>query len=268
MIQKGKRAAMLLIGVVAISLMVALPVMAQGGLRATGTSPAAKALKVSESRTINRANQEIDRRVQRLNTLNARLQEVKKLSDSEKNTLQNTIQNQIQSLNQLKLKIDGDTSTTTLREDVQSVVKAYRIYALIIPQSASMASADRALTIVDTMNSLAQKIQERITAEISAGKDVSALQSLMSDFNSKVADAKTQAQGAIDKVSGLQPDNGDKTIMDSNTQAMKDARGMIQKAQQDFVAARKDAGQIVKDLKQMSNINPASATSTATGSQQ
>lgn len=258
---------MLLVGVMAISAIVALPVMAQGPT-AAGSSPGAKALKVNESRTINRANQEIDRRVQRLDALNLRLQEVKKLSDPERNTLQNTVQNQIQVLNQLKLKIDGDTDTTTLREDVQSITKSYRIYALVIPQSALMAAADRALAIVDTMNSLAQKLQERITAEISAGKDVSTLQTLISDFNSKVADAKIQAQGAIDKVSGLQPDNGDKTIMDSNTQAMKDARGMIQKAQQDFVAARKDAGQMVKDLKQMSSVNPTSATSTATSSQQ
>jgi hypothetical protein len=265
MIQKGKRAVMLLIGIVAVSAIVALPVMAQGSA-AKGISPAAKELKVRESRTIGRANQEIDRRIQKLNALNARFQEVKKLSDSDKSSLGNTIQNQIQSLNQLKLKIDGDTSTTSLREDVQSIVKSYRIYALIVPQSALMAAADRALTIVDMMNSLAQKLQERITAEISAGKDASVFQSLISDFNAKIADAKTQAQEAINKVSGLQPDNGDKTVMASNTQAMKDARGMIQKAQQDFVAARKDAGQIVKDLKQMGNTKLENTTSTATSS--
>jgi hypothetical protein len=98
------------------------------------------------------------------------------------------------------------------------------------------------------MQTLAGKLQTRISAAQSAGNNVTVAQAALTDMNAKLTDANTQAQAAITEVSGLKPDNGDQTVMQSNTAALKDARTKIQTAQKDLVAARKDAGIIVKSV--------------------
>jgi hypothetical protein len=174
---------------------------------------------------------------------------MQRISADQKTTLTSTIQAQINELATLKAKIDADTDTMTLRTDVLSITKAYRIFALVIPQGALIAAADREEAIVDTMTTLGVKLQARIAADQAAGKDVTAEQTAYADFQAKLADAKVQAQASITEVSGLTPDNGDQTKFQANRTAMKDARSKIQAAQQDFVAARKDAETIVKGLR-------------------
>ncbi len=77
---------------------------------------------------------------------------------------------------------------------------------------------------------------------------MSASVSALADMNAKVAGANAQASAAVTEIANLQPDNGNATIMASNTAALKDARTKIQAAQQDLVAARQDSGSIVKAL--------------------
>ncbi|MDE2041367.1 MAG: hypothetical protein KGI59_03250, partial [Patescibacteria group bacterium] len=57
-----------------------------------------------------------------------------------------------------------------------------------------------------------------------------------------------QAQAAVAEVSPLVPDQGDKTVMASNTSTMKDARAKIKTAVSDLTAARKDALTIIQGL--------------------
>ena len=82
-------------------------------------------------------------------------------------------------------------------------------------------------------------------------------------MNAKIADANTQAKAAVSGISGLQPDNGDQTVMQSNTAALKAARVDIQTAQNDLVAARKDAGTIVKVVMAYHGPLPGSTTPAA-----
>lgn len=196
-----------------------------------------------------KADKEIERRIKALNELNTRIQAMKKVTATQKSNLASSIQSQISTLNTLKAKIDADTDLATLKTDVQSITKSYRIFALVIPQGAEIAAADRALTLADQMTTLGTKLQTRISGAKTAGKDVTSLQKSLDDYNAKITDAKTQAQKAIDEISALTPDNGDKAKMEANTKAMKDAKAKIQAAQQDFVAARKDAKDITQGLK-------------------
>ena len=235
---------------------IALAVLLLGGAglyanaqRNSATSSPANRITQRMQNLVDRANREIERRITGLNKLVSRIGSMKKLSESDRSALSSTVQGQINILNSLKSKIDSDTDLTTLLSEVKSITASYRIYALVIPQGAIMASADRVLAIADIMNTLGTKIQARISQEQSAGKNVSSLQTAMADFNAKIADARTQAQNAVTEISALKPDQGDSTAMKANTQALKDARTKIHAAQQDFVAARKDAGQIVKDLR-------------------
>jgi hypothetical protein len=207
-----------------------------------------------------RADQEIDRRIAGLNKLLARIQEMKKVSATAKNSFDLTVQAQINLLDNLKIKIGADADVVTLRADVQSITKAYRIYALILPQIEIVAASDRLASTSDLLSALAAKLQTRITTAQTGGKDVGALQTLLTDMNAKIADAKVQSAKAINNVSGLSPDNGDKTVMTSNVAALKAARDIVKTGTQDLKDANKDGQKILAGLKDLTKSDEATST--------
>lgn len=229
----------------------ALPALAQTGAAGSatpgGVSGAAQTQRIQLIKT--RAGEEIDRRITALNTLTTRIGYLKRVSDAVKSSISSTAQTQITELTALKAKIDADTDLATLRTDVKSITASYRIFVLVIPQGHLLAAADRINTIADSLTAIGGKLQTRISDAQSAGHDVSALQTALTDFNAKVADAKTQAAAAISAITGLTPDQGDKTKLQANQAALKNARALIKTATQDLDAARKDARTIMQGLK-------------------
>jgi hypothetical protein len=197
------------------------------------------------------ADLEITRRVNALDALGSRLNSMVRLSATEKGALSSTVQSQITTMDNLQTQIAADVSadaTTSLKADIQSITKSYRIFALVIPQGAIEAASDRVLTIVSTMTDLSTKFQARISSASSTANAAGA-QATLEDLNAKVADASAQATAANSEVASLVPDNGVASVMQSNTAALKDARSKIQTAQTDLTAAQKDAAIIVKDLR-------------------
>jgi len=211
----------------------------------------------------NRADQEITQRVNALTALIARIGDMNKISAGEKTTLQTTLKSEISELTALQQKITGDTSTTTIRDDLQSITKSYRIYALVVPQGQIIATADRALTLATSLTTLGTDLQSRISQAQSSGKNVTSLQSTLSDLTAKVSDAQTNAQAAITEVSVLMPDQGNTAQLQANMSALKDARTKIKAANQDLVAARQDAGTIVKGLRSFEKNSSSTASSSA-----
>lgn len=256
----------------------ALPAFAQAttlgiGVNASAAVSAkvATALATRITTITNRADQEIGRRIDALNALSTRMNAMVRLSTTDKNNLSFAIQSQIAAMNSLQTQIAADAATnntSSLKTAVQSITDSYRIFMLILPQGTIEAAADRALTIVGTMNDLATKFSARIQAAQSAGNNVTAAQTAFTDLNTKVSDAATQANAAVSEIATLAPDNGSSTIMVSNTVALKDARSKIQAAQQDFVVGRADAETIIKDLATFKVPVTASTTVTASTSAQ
>ena len=195
------------------------------------------------------ATKEIDRRIASLNELGTRIGEMKHETDADKAALTAIIDAQLAELATLKAKIVADTDLATLKTDAQSITKSYRIYMLVMPSTRIIAAADRVVNIVDEMMAIGTKLSTRITEAGTAGNDVTKLNAALTDFNAKLADAKTQATAAIAGISGLTPDNGDKTKMDANTAALKAAREKIKTATTDLKAARADIKTIVEGLK-------------------
>ncbi|MDE1940526.1 MAG: hypothetical protein KGI66_00195 [Patescibacteria group bacterium] len=217
-------------------------------------------------------DKEIDVRVQSLNKLIARIQGLRNISDAQKSSIENTLQSIVTNLQTLKTQVDAATSTADLRSDDKAVIDNYRVYALVMPQLNIIAASDRIVTISQMLGSVSQKLQSRLSSA-SGISNLSALQSDLSDIAAKAADAASQAQAAVSEVSALVPDQGDKTKMASNTAALKDARSKIRAAQQDLVAARKDAEAIIQalvkwDKSVMSSSAAASSTEAASSSQQ
>ena len=241
------------------------------GMHASGTMQAAKEAKIAQliSTAQSRADQEITRRINALNALSTRINNMVKVSASDKSSLSTEIQTQVTAMNTLQAQIASDAaadSTSSLKTDIQSITKAYRIFALVVPQGAIEAAADRVLDVAGMLTTLSAQLQTRITDAQNAGNNVSAETTAIADMNAKIADANTQANAATTEIASLQPDNGDQTIAASNTATLKDARSKIQAAQQDLTTARKDAGAIAKALFALKNPGVATTTTSVGGS--
>ncbi len=208
------------------------------------------AAKKSESLTkiITRGNTAISARIDDLNKLNTKVQGLKNVSATEKSSISSEVQTNITGLTYLKEKIDADTDNTVALSDEKTITANYRIYALIVPRGHLYASADRVKTIVGLMTTIGAKIQARITTEQSAGKDVTAIQASLVEFNTKIADANAQAETAITAMAKLTPDQGDKTKLAANTAALKSARANIKTATDDLKTARQDMKTIICDI--------------------
>jgi hypothetical protein len=196
------------------------------------------------SRLKTRADAEITRRINALNTLTAKINAMKRLTADQKSAFAAGISGQITSLTGLKTKIDADSDLTVLRTDVKSIVASYRIFVLYMPQVHIMSMADRALAIIEQMTAVSSKLQSRIDAAKNAGKETASMVSLMSDRTAKLSDATTQAKNALNAVVPLTPDGypGNKTTLES-------ARTMLQTVRTDLKTAESDASQIRKLLK-------------------
>jgi hypothetical protein len=254
------------ITILAVGLLAVIPALAQTGVDNTAAVNASAASLATSSATTTRGvikgfNQaqrlaalgargvkEVDVRVTSLNTLITRVQGLRNVSDAEKSSIVTTLQGLIVNLNSLKDQITTtDSSSTTLRDDIQSITENYRIYALAIPQLNIFAAADRITTVLAMLNTVGGKLQTRLAGS-SGVPNMTVLQADLTDFAAKISDANTQVQAAVSEVSPLTPDQGDKTKMASNTATLKDARSKIQAAQKDLVAARKDAQTIITAL--------------------
>ena len=212
---------------------------------------------------ISRSDKAIEARITSLNNLSTKIQSLKNVSDAEKVTLSSEIQTNLGDMNSLKTKIDADTDVATATNDDKSITKDYRVYALVLPQTNIAAAADRVTTITGMLTTISGKLQSRITADQTAGKDVTSLQSALTDLNAKVADANSQAATAQSGIASLVPDNGNQTTMQANTTALKAARANIKTATADLQAARKDANTITKGLKTLGGNSMGTASSTA-----
>lgn len=214
-----------------------------------GTNVSAKVLSIITT-AVGRADTEITRRITALNALETRVNAMVKLSADEKSSLSTTIQAQVTVMNTLQGQIAtaaATDSTSSLKLDIQSITKSYRIFALIIPQGAIEAAADRVLDVSSMLTTISGKLQTRIST-LPAGTDTTSLDASLSDMNTQIANANTLVNAAISEITNLQPDNGVASVMASNTATLKDARSKIVSAQQDLLTARKDAGAIVKAL--------------------
>jgi len=190
-----------------------------------------------------RAVAEIDRRVAALQKLITLLSNVKRLTADQKVSFTTQIQAEITSLQTLEAKIKLDTDITTLKTDVQSIIKSYRVYLLFMPKIEIVAAADRMVNIADQMSSLSAKLQTRIDMVKTAGNDVSSLQTLLDDMKAKIADANTQAANATSAVISLTPDGypANKTVLQS-------ARTTLRTGYQDLISAFQDAKNIRKGM--------------------
>lgn len=214
------------------------------------------------STTEARGEKLVDTRISILQKLEARINDMKRLTSDEKSAIVAQVDVQIAALTSLKSQISSDASTTTLVADLKTIRPDYRTYLLVLPRTAILAAGNRVLNIVDQMTTEGSKLQTRITAAQNSGMNVSAAQAAYADYTSKIADAKVQGQAAIDLVKDLQVDQGDTATLNANTAALKSARTKLEAARADLKAARKDMSTIMQTLKVKGSVTASTTAET------
>ena len=202
----------------------------------------------------------IDKRIESLVNLKNRLATIKLLDATALATISANLDAEIAKLQALKVQIQSDTSTSTLKDDVKTITQGLRIFAVVEPKARIAASASRINAVVTQMTALSAKLQTRIDAAKTAGTDTTAAVAALADLQVKIADAKVQADAAVALTANLAPDNGDANVRASNLQALKDAKAKLVLAQKDLADARHDAGAIRGDVKGSGGSDHASTT--------
>lgn len=222
----------------------------------TGTTASKSAIKTqvetnSMENLRQRARAEITRRITFLTELSVKIDNLKKLSGTDKTSLKSQIQSQIDTLNALNAKIDSDTDITTLRADVKSIINGYYTFAYFRVKISLFVAAGRLSTTADILNVVYTKLQARISEKQAKGEDTTSLNALLSDMLVKITDARTQHDAAIAILNTL-----DATSFTQNKSSFSQVRSKIKLgadslriAYQDAVKIRQGLGDISGNLK-------------------
>lgn len=145
---------------------------------------------------------EIDRRLESFKKLITKIQEIKKLTASQKEALIAQIQVEITKLEDLKTKINNETNATALLEEKKQITESHKIYALYIPKIEIMAHANRIIEIADAMSA----------------------KTTDATLKTKITEAKTKAQTAYDLVFSLVPESDYKATLKTARDLLRTAR--------------------------------------------
>ena len=181
---------------------------------------------------ISRSNTLISNRLASLNALSTRLQNDTHLSASEKSTLSSDIQTDISGLTALKTKIDADTDATTARSDEKTIITNYYVYAAFEPKVRYLIILNNLQTTTTNLQALVPQLQNLINTLKSQGKDVTQLQSLLTDASSQLQTINTTITSGITTVENIpttsQPASGTFSSIKTNiTQVVKTAFAKI-----------------------------------------
>lgn len=209
---------------------------------------------------IERGESAIEKRIESLRKLKERLANARLVSAEVLASINASLDAEIAKLEALKADIASGTATSTLKADIKSIKKDFRIFMLVEPKAHIAASASRINAVVTQMNQLVVKLEARITEAKNAGTDVSAAETALADMKAKLADAKVQADAAVAGTANLQPDGGDATVRASNLAALKAAREKLVLAHKDLAAARADAAKIRAVVKVKGSLTATTTT--------
>lgn len=189
---------------------------------------------------------EINRRIDSLNSATSKINTTTKLSSSDKAYLQNEVATEISGLTSLESTLNGETTLSAARTDVQSIFSDYRVYALLLPKVRLIVAADGEIATSDKLTTLATQLQSQITTDQNAGKNVSQLQADLTDMQTQANNAQSIANSIESKVLTLQPTdyNSDHTILSGDLAQLKTAHA-------DNQAAYNDAKKINSGLKSL-----------------
>jgi len=189
---------------------------------------------------------EIDRRLDTITKLDARVANVPGLAAADRATLKAQLAADTSGLTALRAQIDGETNVDALHADLRKIVTDFRIYLLMAPKAADVIAADNELAAVARFGTLNTKLQARIDAAHAAGKDVTQAQSDLDAMNAKGVQVAPLVHGVPAALLPLTPAqyNGGTAapILASSRTSLQTGRGLL-------AGARADARACIAALK-------------------
>lgn len=187
-----------------------------------------------------KGSQEIDRRLAKLGTLNAKIAAATKLSATDKAALTTQVTTEISGLTTLKTTLNAETTLAAAKTDARSIISGYRVYALIVPKVYLIKVADDQQGNEAKVATLIPKLQAALTNAKNSGKDVATLQTKLDDASSKQQAAQAISSSIETKVINLQPTdyNSDHTILSGDREQLVTARTDLKTAVDDMTAVR------------------------------
>jgi len=213
---------------------------------AANTSATTAAQQARIKLIVTRGDSEINRRLGSLQTLSSKISSATKLTASDQASLSGEVNTEISGLASLKTQLDADTTLTAAQTDAQSIINDYRVYALIVPKVNLVKTADDQQVAEGKLAALVPKLQSRISATKTAGKEVTSLQSGLTAMNNQISAAQAISSQIESGVVGLQPSD-----YNSNHSVLSGDRDQLKNAQTDIKAAVSDATNIVTGLKNL-----------------
>jgi len=189
---------------------------------------------------------EIDRRLDTITKLQARVAGAAALTAADRATLQSQLAADASGLTTLRARIDGETDVSVLKTDLGKIATDFRIYLLMAPKVAEAIAAETELAAVGRLGTLQTKLQARIDAAHAAGKDVTGAQADLDAMTAKASQISPLVAGIPAAVLPLTPaqyNAGTATpILASSRTSIQSGRGLL-------IGARADARACVAALK-------------------
>ena len=180
---------------------------------------------------------EIDRRLDTITKLQARVAGAAALTGADRAALQGQLAADTRGLAVLRSQIDHETNVGALRADLKKIATDYRVYLLMVPKVAEVIAADTELAAAARLGTLNTKLQARIDAAHAAGKDVTRAQSDLDAMNAKVAQVSPLVQGvpaAVLPLTPVQYNSGIAApILASSRTSLQAGRGLLAGARAD-----------------------------------
>ncbi len=225
------------IGLLAVGIAFVVSAIVMSTAKAAGTSANTTNTNTATQQTLlnnilNKGNAEITRRLESLNSLTTKITSAKKLSSSDQSYLENEVSSELSGLTTLKSSLDACTLATCAVPFAQSIFNDYRVYALVLPKVHLVKMADDQQAIETSLTTLSQKLQSRITADQTAGKNVASLQTELNTMIADINAAQSISSNIESTVLPLQPSdyNSDHTILSGYAQQLQTARNDLQAA--------------------------------------
>ncbi|HTB48503.1 MAG TPA: hypothetical protein VK712_00285 [Verrucomicrobiae bacterium] len=214
--------------------------------QATTSASTTTAAQANLQLVINVGNGEIQRRLTTLGNLTSGVDAAQYLAASDKSSLSSEISTETSALTALQTKLDAETTVAGAATDDSNVITEYRVYVLVVPKVYIVIAADNQQVTEGVLSNMATGFQGVITADQKAGKNVTSLQSELSDLNGQVAAAKAISSAMETSVVGLQPTdyNSDHTLLVGDYTK-------LQTAQSDNGTAINDANQLLTGLQSL-----------------
>jgi hypothetical protein len=198
-------------------------------------------------------NCEIDRRLQTLDRLDARVGGSKQFTDRHKTQLQDindvnpaSYEAERVGLRSLRAQINSETDLADLRELIGNIAEDFRVYLLVVPKTHLVGGADGTDRVVDRLTAVAERLEGHIDRAEAAGKDVTEARRLLADMRDKVGKADALAAPVAGSIMPLSPADWNAGTAGP---AFRRARTTLAEAREQVWGARADALKIVEILR-------------------